>query len=235
MEPVARSELIALGRSAESTATVAERVRAARERAAARFADTPWQSNSEVPGHELRTRWPVCPGALNQVERDLECGLLTARGLDRVLRVAWTAADLAGRDRPTKEDVNWALELRTGVRRGAFTTQTGTTARAGTGGGARASTVAGARLRGDADAQSTAGTERAPDAETEGQPEARAEPETTGAGANAMRTGAERPATAVPRTGQPLRTAKGERRKKTRDHRPRIALVRQVVDGEDER
>ena len=41
------------------------------------------------------------PGALAQAERDLECGLLTARGLDRVLRVAWTAADLAGRDRPT--------------------------------------------------------------------------------------------------------------------------------------
>jgi magnesium chelatase family protein len=119
VEPVARSELVAFGRGAESTAQVAERVRAARERAAARFAGTPWSTNSEVPGHELRTRWQVGPGALALAERDLECGLLTARGLDRVLRVAWTAADLAGHDRPTKEDVNWALELRTGVRRGA--------------------------------------------------------------------------------------------------------------------
>lgn len=122
VEPVARAELIALGRDTETTAAVAERVRTARERAAARFAGTPWHTNSEVPGHELRTRWQVHPGALAQAERDLECGLLTARGLDRVLRVAWTAADLAGRDRPTKEDVNWALELRTGVRRGALTT-----------------------------------------------------------------------------------------------------------------
>ncbi|MEV5484601.1 MULTISPECIES: YifB family Mg chelatase-like AAA ATPase [Streptomyces] len=121
VEPVARSELLALGRGAESTAAVAERVHAARERAAARLADTPWHTNSEVPGHELRTRWQVRPGALAQAERDLECGLLTARGLDRVLRVAWTAADLAGRDRPTSEDVNWALELRTGVHRGALT------------------------------------------------------------------------------------------------------------------
>ncbi|MFF4601224.1 YifB family Mg chelatase-like AAA ATPase [Streptomyces sp. NPDC001339] len=118
VEPVARSELIALG-GGETTATVAARVRAARERAEARLAGTPWHTNSEVPGHELRTRWQVHPGALAQAESDLECGLLTARGLDRVLRVAWTAADLAGRDRPTKEDVNWALELRTGVRRGA--------------------------------------------------------------------------------------------------------------------
>ncbi|WP_329397958.1 YifB family Mg chelatase-like AAA ATPase [Streptomyces lydicus] len=122
VEPVARSELVALGRSAESTATVAARVQVARERAEARLAGTPWHTNSEVPGHELRTRWQVQPGALAQAERDLECGLLTARGLDRVLRVAWTAADLAGRDRPTGEDVNWALELRTGVRRGALTT-----------------------------------------------------------------------------------------------------------------
>ena len=30
----------------------------------------------------------------------MERGLLTARGLDRVLRVAWTVADLAGHDRP---------------------------------------------------------------------------------------------------------------------------------------
>ncbi|UNO39702.1 YifB family Mg chelatase-like AAA ATPase [Streptomyces sp. MST-110588] len=118
VEPVARRELVSLGKGAETTAVVAERVRAARERAAARYAGTPWTTNSEVPGHELRTRWQAAPGALRQAESDLESGLLTARGLDRVLRVAWTAADLAGRDRPAEEDVLWALELRTGIKRG---------------------------------------------------------------------------------------------------------------------
>ncbi|MET9294538.1 YifB family Mg chelatase-like AAA ATPase [Streptomyces sp. NPDC003077] len=118
VEPVGRRELLALGKDAETTATVAERVRAARERAADRFAGTPWRTNSEVPGHELRTRWQVATSALRQAERDLENGLLTARGLDRVLRVAWTVADLAGHDRPTEQDVAWALELRTGIRRG---------------------------------------------------------------------------------------------------------------------
>ncbi|GCD42699.1 YifB family Mg chelatase-like AAA ATPase [Streptomyces paromomycinus] len=118
VEPVARSELLSLAQSAETTAEVAERVRAARDRAAARLADTPWSTNSEVPGHELRTRWHVAPGAMAQAEHDLETGLLTARGMDRVLRVAWTSADLAGHDRPTAEDINWALELRTGIRRG---------------------------------------------------------------------------------------------------------------------
>lgn len=61
------------------------------------------------------------PGALAEAERDMERGLLTARGLDRVLRVAWTIADLAGHSRPDVGDVAQALELRTGVRRGAVT------------------------------------------------------------------------------------------------------------------
>ncbi|HZG03775.1 MAG TPA: YifB family Mg chelatase-like AAA ATPase [Streptomyces sp.] len=122
VEPVTRSELTDPDARAESTATVAERVRAARERAAARYAGTPWRTNSEVPGHELRTRWPAAPRALGRAEEDMERGLLTARGLDRVLRVAWTLADLAGHDRPTADDVDGALELRTGVRRGTALT-----------------------------------------------------------------------------------------------------------------
>ncbi|OEV21207.1 magnesium chelatase, partial [Streptomyces nanshensis] len=76
-------------------------------------------TNSEVPGHELRTRLLAAPGALAAAERDLERGLLTARGLDRVLRVAWTVADLRGAPRPEARDVAVALELRTGIHRGA--------------------------------------------------------------------------------------------------------------------
>ncbi|MDT0341134.1 YifB family Mg chelatase-like AAA ATPase [Streptomyces litchfieldiae] len=118
VEPVSRMELVATA-GGESTAVVAARVLAARERARALYADTPWRTNSEVPGHELRTRWAPRPGALARAEQDMDRGLLTARGLDRVLRVSWTVADLAGHDRPTAEDVDTALELRTGVRRGA--------------------------------------------------------------------------------------------------------------------
>ncbi|MDJ1132564.1 YifB family Mg chelatase-like AAA ATPase [Streptomyces iconiensis] len=120
VEPLARSELGAGTGGAEPTAIVAARVLEARERAAARYEGTPWKTNSEVPGHELRTRHPVVPGALGEAEGDLERGMLTARGLDRVLRVAWTVADLARHERPTRADVNFALELRTGIRRGAL-------------------------------------------------------------------------------------------------------------------
>ncbi|MFJ9031208.1 YifB family Mg chelatase-like AAA ATPase [Streptomyces sp. NPDC102274] len=119
VQPVHRADLLGQGGRGETTAAVAARVRDARQRSAARLDGTPWTVNSEVPGHELRTRWPVAPGALAAAERDLERGLLTARGLDRVLRVAWTVADLAGRARPESRDVALALELRTGVARGA--------------------------------------------------------------------------------------------------------------------
>lgn len=119
VEPVTRSDLLGRGGRGEATAAVADRVREARDRAAARLGGTPWRLNAEVPGHELRTRWPAAPGALAQAEQDLERGLLTARGLDRVLRVAWTVADLRGRDRPDALDAAVALELRTGIARGA--------------------------------------------------------------------------------------------------------------------
>ncbi|MFF7629123.1 YifB family Mg chelatase-like AAA ATPase [Streptomyces cyaneofuscatus] len=119
VEPVDRADLLEQGGRGESTAVVAARVREARARAAERLAGTPWTTNSEVPGHELRTRLQAAPGALAAAERDLERGILTARGLDRVLRVAWTVADLRGAPRPEDRDIAVALELRTGIQRGA--------------------------------------------------------------------------------------------------------------------
>lgn len=121
VEPLSRTELAAHGANVDSSAEIAQRVDEARQRAASRYTNTPWTSNSQLPGHELRTRYPGAPGALDRAEEDMERGLLTARGLDRVLRVAWTVADLAGHPRPTARDVDAALELRTGVRRGVPT------------------------------------------------------------------------------------------------------------------
>jgi magnesium chelatase family protein len=118
VDRVTRSELTARGARGESTQVVADRVREARERATGRWAGLPWRTNSEVPGRELRSRWHAAPGAMDEAERGLERGVLTARGLDRVLRVAWTVADLVGHDRPDALDVGLALQLRTGVPRG---------------------------------------------------------------------------------------------------------------------
>lgn len=118
VDPVTRAQLTAPGARGESTATVADRVRQARQRAAARLTATPWRTNSDIPGRELRSRYHAAPGAMDEAERGLERGVLTARGIDRVLRVAWTVADLRGHDRPDAADVALALHLRTGVPRG---------------------------------------------------------------------------------------------------------------------
>jgi magnesium chelatase family protein len=65
-----------------------------------------------VPGRLLRERWPVPRPALALAERALDRGLLSVRGLDRVLRVSWTLADLAGRTVPDGDDVAEALGMR---------------------------------------------------------------------------------------------------------------------------
>ncbi|HEX4791600.1 MAG TPA: YifB family Mg chelatase-like AAA ATPase [Actinospica sp.] len=115
VSPVGPAELLAAaagGQAGESTAAVAERVGEARQRAAARFRDTPWQLNAQVPARHLRAHWPLATEALEGAEQALYSGVLTARGLDRVLRVAWTLADLAGRDRPGRVEVDTALGFR---------------------------------------------------------------------------------------------------------------------------
>ncbi len=108
-----RVELLDAGRH-ESSAAVAARVLAARERAEARWRGTPWACNARVPGVELRgPRWRLSAGALAPVHDAFGRGRLSARGVDRVLRVAWTLADLAGRDQPGVPEVLQAIDLRT--------------------------------------------------------------------------------------------------------------------------
>ncbi|MEL7993937.1 YifB family Mg chelatase-like AAA ATPase [Streptomyces albidoflavus] len=118
VDRVSRAELVGAGERGESTDAVAARVLEARQRAEQRLAGTPWRTNGEVSGHALRTRWHAAAGAMQAAERELERGMLSARGLDRVLRVAWTVADLRGHDRPDAGDVEAALQLRTGISRG---------------------------------------------------------------------------------------------------------------------
>jgi magnesium chelatase family protein len=117
LEPVSRKELLSDRNFSESSQTVAQRVFQARERAARRLRGTPWRLNGEVPGSELRRTWPPAPGSLAVLERSLERGLITARGVVKIVRVAWTIADLAGRPRPAGDDCDAALGLWLGVRR----------------------------------------------------------------------------------------------------------------------
>jgi magnesium chelatase family protein len=109
--PVSRRELLNDLTFAERSAVVAARVAAARERAADRLKETPWRLNAEIPGSELRRRYAPAGEALAPVERAMDLGQISARGVDRVIRVAWTIADLAKAPRPTADHVHFAMGL----------------------------------------------------------------------------------------------------------------------------
>ncbi|MBD8079289.1 YifB family Mg chelatase-like AAA ATPase [Cellulosimicrobium arenosum] len=112
VRPVTRVERAATT-PPESSAVVAARVRAAREAASVRLRSTPWRTNAEVSGAWLRSRLGADHGLLRDVDAALDRGTLSLRGADRVLRLAWTVADLAGRDAPTRGDIGLGLALRT--------------------------------------------------------------------------------------------------------------------------
>ena len=115
--PVGRAELLSDRHFTESSSVVAERVSLARQRAAFRLKDTCWRLNGQIPGSELRRSYPPAAGALAPLERALDIGEISARGVDRVIRLAWTVADLAGVSRPTVAEVSYALGLWLGVAR----------------------------------------------------------------------------------------------------------------------
>jgi magnesium chelatase family protein len=115
LQPVSRRDMLYDRKFAEPSAVVAQRVAAARERAAARLADTPWRVNAEVPGTALRRSFAPATGALNCLDRAMELGQVSARGTDKIIRVAWSLADLAGKDRPGADQVNLAIGLWLGV------------------------------------------------------------------------------------------------------------------------
>jgi magnesium chelatase family protein len=71
--------------------------------------------NASIPGSTLRRApWLFPRPVLRPARTFLEQGSLSARGFDRVLRIAWTLADLAGRTVPDADDVAEALYFRTG-------------------------------------------------------------------------------------------------------------------------
>jgi magnesium chelatase family protein len=109
--PVSRAELLSDRKLAEPSTVVAARVQEARERAARRLAGTSWRLNAEIPGSELRTRFRPAEGSLGPLERAMDIGQVSARGADRIIRMSWTLADLAGQPRPGREQISAALGM----------------------------------------------------------------------------------------------------------------------------
>jgi magnesium chelatase family protein len=115
VDPVTHSDLFGADEAYEPSATVAARVLLARTAAAQRWRETSWQVNGDVPGSALRARpWRLPGRVVAPAQRYLQRGEISARGFDRVLRLSWTLADLAGRAVPDASDVAEALFFRTG-------------------------------------------------------------------------------------------------------------------------
>ena len=113
VDPVGRVELSSheLG---EPSHQIRERVMQARAQAASRFKDEPWKLNAEIPSRALRTTYAPDRKAMSFLHDELDNEHITARGLHKVIRVAWTLADLGGRGKPNLVDVQSAYQLREG-------------------------------------------------------------------------------------------------------------------------
>ena len=95
-----------------SSVEIRARVIEARDRAKRRLAGTPWSINSQVPGSFLRKTLLTDSQATTMLDKAVQRGDLSMRGYDRCLRMAWSNADLSGRDKVTTDDVAKAVVLR---------------------------------------------------------------------------------------------------------------------------
>jgi magnesium chelatase family protein len=110
--PVPWRDMLRAGRGAEPSARVRERVIAARERQARRFAGGPWLTNAELPNSALATHCTLEPAARALLERSVGALGLTMRAFVRSLRVARTIADLEGAESLGTSHVAEALSYR---------------------------------------------------------------------------------------------------------------------------
>lgn len=99
-----------------TTVEARSRVEAVRAASTERLVGTGWRTNAQVSGPWLRgPRMRLARPVTAALDRSLERGGITMRGYDRILRLAWTLADLDGAVSPTSEHLGRALFLRKGV------------------------------------------------------------------------------------------------------------------------
>lgn len=111
--PAIDASALTSGPPGEDSATVRDRVLAAVARQGHRLAPLGLHRNAHVPATLVRDGpLAVDPQARAAADEALDRAELTARGHARVMRLAWTVADLRGADRPEATDVDTALYLR---------------------------------------------------------------------------------------------------------------------------
>ncbi|MEV4902295.1 ATP-binding protein [Citricoccus sp. NPDC055426] len=111
--PAVEATALTSGAAGERSADVRKRILPAVARQASRLHPFGLSRNAHIPAALLR-EGAVAIGARARAGADaaLDRAELTARGHARVMRLAWTIADLRGADRPQAQDVDTALYLR---------------------------------------------------------------------------------------------------------------------------
>jgi len=97
----------------EASATVRQRVLAARDRAALRFRDTSLRCNAEMQSRHLKQWCPLDDTSRSLLEMAIRKLGLSVRASDRILKVARTIADLAGEEQLQSTHVAEAVQYRT--------------------------------------------------------------------------------------------------------------------------
>ena len=112
VNPISARELHGLGRG-ESSAAIRRRVLAAREIQRRRYRDSPGViTNADVKSRDLKDVCKLTASGNEEVQRTIDALKLSARAYDRILRVARTIADLAGREQVERSDVFEAATYR---------------------------------------------------------------------------------------------------------------------------
>ena len=99
----------------ESSRSIRERVIAAREIASSRFAEYGFQTNSQIPPNLLRGKFRATRDAMTLLNDLLDRDFISARSFHRLLRVAWSIADLSKVEIPGRLEVERAITLRSGL------------------------------------------------------------------------------------------------------------------------
>lgn len=97
---------------AESSVKVRERVEAARERQQKRFKNSPVVTNSEMRNRDIKEFCQLNNESVDLMRQAVTQMHLSARSYHRILKLARTIADLAGRENIATEDIAEALQYR---------------------------------------------------------------------------------------------------------------------------
>ncbi len=112
VRPVSAAVLSVGSDSTETSQQLRSKVAEARNRAATRLKPLGLSLNAQVPGSLLRKELRINSVSTKSLDDALQRGRISMRGYDKCLRLAWTNADLGGRNEPNSGDVAKALWLR---------------------------------------------------------------------------------------------------------------------------